>query len=47
MVIDEVATKTLLTIIGLQFFDSSFFKLSVVKQNEALVFFAISLYFFE
>ena len=40
-------TKTLSTTKGKQLLGNSVFKTSVVKQNEALVFFATSLYFFE
>ena len=43
----EVETKTLSTIIVLQLFGNSSFKFSVVIQIDALVVFAIDLYFFE
>ena len=43
----EVETKTFSTINGVQLFGNSSFKISVVKQKEALVFFAKLLYFLE
>ena len=43
----EVETKTLSTIIGLQFLGNSSDKFLVVIQKEAFVFFAAKLYFFE
>ena len=43
----ETESKTFSTIIALQLGGNSFFKSSVVKQKDALVLFAMCLYFFE